>query len=521
MGRAELRGNPEVRGVRAYPVPQKSGEVRCWPSPLLYPEHLEANRRLLEGSRLRLAGRPLVDLRHQMRRDMGFDPQQPLVASGHQPVFVHPGVAMRAFLLAEGARRQGWAAAFVAVDSDLALDLGAFVPALAQGDLAVARVALLDPQERRALEGLPAPGPARWEGFAHRIRAHLEEVGLGAALQRASAFFDGGRDLLSRVAGAVDFMEALRRLWEPPENPAWIPLSRLCSGAPFAHFCAALLAEAEAFAGHYNAVLRDYRRARRLRSPAHPFPDLRRQEEAVEAPFWWLSPRGERASVWVSRRRGRLELSCQGALLAALPLQPSRAAREIQSAGLRLRPRALTLTLFLRLLGCDLFLHGTGGAAYDRVTDEVLRRHFGLPPPALAVATGTLHLPLAGPHGMAAEVRRLRLALRELRYNPQRLAFPGPQAAGLAARKRLLIDLLAREPRGARRRALTLELHEVNAALAALEPCRRRCLEDELEAARAGMAREAVGRFREYAYFLFSAEDCRRLAEKAFQESGR
>ena len=60
---------------------------------------------------------------------------------------------------------------------------------------------------------------------------------------------------------------------------------------------------------------------------------------------------------------------------------------------LRLAPRALTLTLFLRLFVADVFVHGIGGGHYDRVLDRLLVRRWGVEPPAFCVATATLFHP--------------------------------------------------------------------------------------------------------------------------------
>ena len=42
----------------------------------------------------------------------------------------------------------------------------------------------------------------------------------------------------------------------------------------------------------------------------------------------------------------------------------------------RLAPRALTLTAYLRLMIADQFAHGIGGGRYDQVTDAVISRFF-------------------------------------------------------------------------------------------------------------------------------------------------
>src|SRR5262249_11163951 len=89
-------------------------------------------------------------------------------------------------------------------------------------------------------------------------------------------------------------------------------------------------------------------------------------------------------------------------------------------SGFKVRPRALTNTLFARLFLGDLFLHGIGGGRYDEVTDEIARRFYGVEPPGFLVVTATLRLPLAT-SGVTLEDRRALIRrLRSLRYNPQR-----------------------------------------------------------------------------------------------------
>jgi hypothetical protein len=87
---------------------------------------------------------------------------------------------------------------------------------------------------------------------------------------------------------------------------------------------------------------------------------------------------------------------------------------------LKVRPRALTNTLFARLLLCDLFVHGIGGGLYDQLTDELMRGFYGVEPPSYMVLSATLLLPLLGHPVNAADERRLDHRLRDLHWNPQR-----------------------------------------------------------------------------------------------------
>src|SRR5438270_707716 len=113
----------------------------------------------------------------------------------------------------------------------------------------------------------------------------------------------------------------------------------------------------------------------------------------------------------------------------------------------RLAPRALTLTMFFRLLLADQFVHGIGGGRYDQVTDDVIHRHFGLEPPRFAVTTATLYFPAA--------VGQRRVNLRPLLQEGRRIRH------GLLSKEKMStvqrIDALPRRSR--ERQNLFLAMH--------------------------------------------------------------
>ncbi|MFO0875002.1 MAG: hypothetical protein U0575_13660 [Phycisphaerales bacterium] len=73
------------------------------------------------------------------------------------------------------------------------------------------------------------------------------------------------------------------------------------------------------------------------------------RDDRVEVPLWRLDAEGRRMRAWDDD----LERAAAG---PATPLSAPAASI------VRLRPRALMLTGFLRLAACDAFIHGTGGA---------------------------------------------------------------------------------------------------------------------------------------------------------------
>jgi hypothetical protein len=95
----------------------------------------------------------------------------------------------------------------------------------------------------------------------------------------------------------------------------------------------------------------------------------------------------------------------------------------------------LTLTIWARLFLADLFIHGIGGAKYDRISDAIIADYFGLEPPEMACVSATLLLDLPRPSTTPETIRGLRRSLRDLEWNPQRTlpSSPSPLRAWLRA----------------------------------------------------------------------------------------
>lgn len=114
----------------------------------------------------------------------------------------------------------------------------------------------------------------------------------------------------------------------------------------------------------FNSILDEYRAEFKFRYRNYPFLKL----EPEELPFWILDNRVRRRCFKKEVRLADLE------------------------AG-RILPRAITLTLFLRIYKFDLFIHGVGAANYEWVTDRLIERFFNREAPPYIVVSGTFLLP--------------------------------------------------------------------------------------------------------------------------------
>src|SRR5205085_9668892 len=108
--------------------------------------------------------------------------------------------------------------------------------------------------------------------------------------------------------------------------------------------------------------------------------------------------------------------------------------------GYKLRPRAVTLTMFVRLYLADLFVHGIGGGKYDELTDAIVASFFRVTPPAYAVVTGTLRLPFPSRPDYRDRILAERRHRRDWRWNPQLFIEP--------ERRKAVDALIASRPSG-------------------------------------------------------------------------
>jgi len=500
--------------VIAFPleVPARSGDV------LLAPRGLDqagllalarANRASLDAAQSPIAGVPLGQWRTRTRADvlhlarpytaaLGFGPVPEgdlLLATGHQPVFPHPGIWVK-YLLLDRLAREGQTALAVSVDSDEMESPGADVPTRASRRLerrheVLGRVSPEEPYEAHA-----APSRAEWEDFLARVDRHLQTIHEPAVRAPWELF----RQTTPPVVGGLGaFMTALRRRYEGTRRFLDLPISLLAGTESFHAFFLHVAADAARFAAVHNRHLRDYRAAQRIRTEAQPFPDLEATDDRVELPFWTVRE-GRRRPLFLSRA-GRTLTTPEGAL-GPLPDDPASASLSSYAV----RPRALTLTAFLRVFISDLFIHGVSGARYDRVTDAVMAEFLEIRPPAYLVASATLHLPFQDAAVPSAERASLARQIQEARHNPERLLRDptAVQSALVEEKWRLIRRLEAPGAGRAERREATRRIREINGQLStALAPALAET-EAALAALEEGKGPGHAATYRGYPFFLFA-----------------
>jgi hypothetical protein len=407
-----------------------------------------------------------------------------IVVTGHQPELYHPGIWVKDFLLQRLADETGASALDLVVDSDgfeaVEIHSPCFKP-----EVRVCRAYLAIGTTDGCYASAPVPSPHDLEQFCAAGAEQLSTLSAPALGHHFATFCETLIDASHDATDLAELVTFARRRYESSAGTDYLelPVTSMARSRAFATLLAHIARDAVGFARAYNAALADFRDRTGTRNPAQPFPDLRIEGDLVELPVWHLA--GGRRTVW-ARTGDDPALVVDGETVCGLS-ECASGPDDLLASSLVPAPKALMLTLFVRLFVADLFIHGVGGGRYDQVTDDVVRRYFGVEPPAFAVASMTMYLPLGARLVTDEEVEAASMALNRMRHNPdqalEHVEFDSSDERARAQRmadekSRLVVEIASP---GADRKALGRRIREVNEELGDLMEPYRRELQDALD----------------------------------------
>lgn len=415
-------------------APSESGQVLSVPSLTAVAELVATNEKRLSLAKCEIGGKQLPEFRSAARAEIverarataeflsgsstaDVDVDQPLIVTGHQPQLIHPGVWAKNVAASNLATQVGGTGLNLIVDNDVVSRAGIFIPT--------------GTRERPRLESIlyDAPRPAcpweEWklqdavlfESFGARITEAMNAWGIKPI---AKNMWPDAISMLQISGNVVDALSACRirqeRRWGVQNLE--LKISDLSRTRAFSEFVTALFLDHERFLSIYNESVEQYRVTNRVRNDRHPVPNLKRDENRFEMPFWfWKHGQQTREPVFVESRGSQVMIHLGEEMIACGDAGDSISDLPCDWC---FRPRALTTTMFARLAFADLFVHGIGGAKYDEVTDQIIAGFFDIEPPGYQTLTATLHLLQPYPVGRNDE-HRLHLQERDYAYNPERL----------------------------------------------------------------------------------------------------
>jgi len=402
----------------------------------------------------------------EFRAAIGLPTDRAVVMTGHQPAFWHAGILAKYLAAAAIAGRHGAAVAWCVPDMDL-VEPGSLrrpVPRSGQrgqGNWAEERVELLSWPGDVARVPIGARTPGRVADEAAGPFGEIARALRADAPNAARQVWAAHAELLERRAGLeravpVVFADDLAR------------------ADRFRGLVDRMASEADWCVANYNRGVRAF--------PGSGVRELLHEPERgrIELPLWRVEPGGGRHPVMAS---DLAKLSDEAMVL----------------------PRGLLFSGVLRLWGCDLFIHGTGGAAYDRVTELWLGEWLGADLSPAVTVSATALLDLGVPMVTPSDVARASWRAHHARHSPGLL---GDDRA--EAEKHAIVRAIGEAARGDRSR-LFGEMHALLGGARSRGAARLERLAREAEAMRDALVDRRLAEDRTWPWVLHADETLGRL----------
>ena len=284
-----------------------------------------------------------------------------IVMAGHQPIVYHPGILEKTKRLRMLADDVEGTALNIAIDTDEG-DGGRILWPLVSGDDVV-----IKQKSVSAGGGIYRDQRVVTQHESAMIFAEMIQDLRASGCSSAIAGAEEAARLYGVLAGEpIALANALVRMSHGGAGYDEVPLSLLIEARSIREFLDAIIRDGERFARLYNATLENYRGEHKIKNPANPFPNMEMSDEEIELPLWEIV----------------------GSARKAVRVHPGRIPNSANSVA----PRGSIVTLLLRGVCCELFVHGLGGGKYDHFVNAFAEAYWGAPLPSFVVASATKYL---------------------------------------------------------------------------------------------------------------------------------
>lgn len=542
----------------SFEVPQENKQIFLSPSVDKISSLLEENKNIFSQYSFKILNQPFKEVREKSRKRVvkealrfskKFDPDigekinpayQYIIQSGHQPLFFHPGIWIKNIFLNELLKSplpDKSLGLNIILDNDICKDLNLSLPVLSSnGNLKLEKVNFLSSALAPNLpfEEYPCPSLELISKFNQDIICKLkslksENKNILNYFKYFAQCLENSSRLCSRNYTRVnlgEFLGLARHLYEQEIEPAYleIPFSQICDSDEFLSFFLEIIKNIKSFSKIYNNKLDEYRKLFKIRNRAQPSPNLIIKENLIEVPFWIWKEGDQRRNIFILREKeknylynnsyGKIFLMEEDGLKSLSLLKTF-----LKEKKLKIRPKALLLTLYNRLFISDLFIHGLGGAKYDLVTDEIIRDFFKVEPPHFLVISCTLYLDFkSSPASSDYKISLLKKKIRDLEFNPERYVDElsltkkeKNQIGELIVKKTELIKKIKKTLSPIEKRKNSEEIRTINNFIVEKIIPLKYELNKKIEEEEERIRKSKIYHFREFPYCFFSAKTLRNL----------
>ena len=409
-------------------VPENDGEFFCSHNLTDIPPLLKSNQELIDSYSFKIAGVSYSEFRKiaeteilNSLTDGNVDlVPRPYIVTGHQPGLCHPGIWIKNFLADKLARENKGTAFDIIIDYDCSNEIGCSILTWNE-KIRRKKEILIKLNPRQPFECCSVPDSDKFRDFYQKIQAGLQSFPINTVIKYVEVFFQKGKSALSSSKNLAEFLVKTKKGYEASEGLQYfdIMLSRICKTRSFLLFTLHIAQDIKRFHDIYNQLLEKHRISHKLRYKANPFPDLKKDADKYEIPFWCIND-NKRKPAWVIHEGSCISIYGEDICLFRYKKGDcDRAIKIIREEKINLRPKAVLLTLFFRLFFSDIFIHGISGGKYDEITDGIMEKYYDIKPPHFITASLTLFPDLPIDRIQINDVENLKTIIRNIKHKPE------------------------------------------------------------------------------------------------------
>ena len=394
--------------------------------------------------------------------NLRYQPNDPVIATGHQPILYYPGILFKDYLTGKLANKTGGTALNFIVDSDEG-PIEVPVPYLKEHELSKNLVSLKAQSDTAFSEFNPSPEDIK--RFFTDIKRNLYTLN-GNGKHIRESFQDYQMAFTEKFKASGDFIQVNSDLRAEFDRRLGIDIidiriSDLSNTHPYNLFVLYIIKHIREYQFHLNKAIDE-----RTNKNFQPVKKLNKTPDGYELPFWLLS-NGRRHPVFVKQEADQLKLRSP-ATKNEVSINANAASDE-QAEELNrkvtLYPKAPTLTFMIRIFFSDLFIHGTGAVDYEKINNQFLQSFFHLNAPLKFIsATGDIYLPLESDLPDLQELKtnyeQLKQWKKEYKRNPEDLLSAETAEKYKKQKKDLAIQMKEAEPQ--KRREIHNQMEQLN-----------------------------------------------------------
>jgi hypothetical protein len=355
-----------------------------------------------------------------------------LIFTGHQAEFQHPGILFKDLVSLELAKIWNAKSIHIIVDTDQA-DISYKFPSCNNKQAEIKELKFNSELILNHYSLTSSNSKLLLDTIDKQIQ-ELTCFSTNSKFAFTKEFLEYLKNLLLKENNLVIINKELRKKYFEKFNSTLyqIELSKLLKLNSFKTLFEKIKSNHKEFIHAYNQSLDEYRKEHKIKNPAQPIPNL----NLDELPFWHLDSTNTRSSLQLEE-----EIHTENIL-----------------------PKAITLTMFIRLFLSDFFIHGKGGGRYEAVSDSIIKKFFGVEASPYKIASATLYMEVNSNWNLIEEDEKsIEQKLRDINYSPEKFLSADHE---LVMKKKSLQELF--KDKNTDKKSLHNQIAEINQTLSSL-----------------------------------------------------